>query len=229
MSNTPGCGCSAAGAAPAGDANHGHGHGSHSHPAPGDPKPDAPPPIAAPQPAPAPGPVVGPALVAFSYSVKFLCGRQEACPCGCTPVVPGIYATEINIHNPNDVAALILKLFIPLVLGSAVIGREPKVAGPKAADFITLPPHNATMDDCCRISELLLGAPAPATASLSIGILEILSVRELSVSAVYTVSNPTSGSVDIDVNQIPARLMRISAEAARETPHLRPLFAPQPG
>jgi hypothetical protein len=227
MSNNPGCGCSAAGAAPHGDVND-HGHG-HSHPAPGDPKPDTPAPVAAPQPAPVPGPVVGPPIVVFHYSVKFLCGRQEACPCGCTPVVPGIYATEINIHNPNDVAAGVVKLFIPLVLGGAVIGREPKAVGFKAVDAILLPPHSATMDDCCRISELLLGAPAPATASLCIGILHIVGFRELSVSAVYTVSNPESGSVDIDVNQIPAKLTRISTEAARNTEHLRPLFALQPG
>jgi hypothetical protein len=167
-------------------------------------------------------------LVLFCYSVKFVCGRQEECPCGCAPVVPGLYATEINIHNHNGAAAPLIKFFIPLVLGGAVTGREPRTGSVKAFDRIDLPPHSATMDDCCRISELLLGAPAPATAALSIGILEIISLRELSVSAVYTVSNPLSGSVDIDVKQIATRLLPLGAAAADATGELRKMFAAKP-
>jgi hypothetical protein len=41
------------------------------------------------------------------------------------------------------------------------------------------------MDDCCRISELLLGAPSGDTA-LTIAILTIVSQFELSVSVVHT-------------------------------------------
>ena len=166
--------------------------------------------------------------VLFSYSVKFVCGRQEECPCGCAPVVPGLYATEINIHNHNSAVARIVKSFIPLVLGGAAIGREPKTVIGKAFDGIDLPPHSATMDDCCRISELLLGAPAPAAAALSIGLLEIISSRELSVSAVYTVSNPRSGSVDIDVKQIPTRFVPLGTAAADATHDLRKMFASRP-
>jgi hypothetical protein len=169
-----------------------------------------------------------PLLLLFSYSVKFVCGRQQECPCGCAPVVPGLYATEINIHNHNSAAAPLIKLVIPLVLAGAVIGREPKIGGFKAFDRIDLPPHSATMDDCCRISELLLGAPAPATAALAIGILEIISLRELSVSAVYTVSNPLSGSVDIDVKQIATRFVPLGTAAADATHDLRKMFASKP-
>ena len=48
------------------------------------------------------------------------------------------------------------------------------------------------MDDCCRIAELLLGAPPSGETSLTIAILTIVSQFELSVSAVYT-ANPLSG------------------------------------
>lgn len=167
-------------------------------------------------------------LVLFSYSVKFVCGRHEECPCGCAPVVPGLYATEIDIHNHNGAAAPLIKFFIPLVLGGVVIGREPKIGSVKAFDRIDLPAHSATMDDCCRISELLLGAPAPASAALAIGILEIISLRELSVSAVYTVSNPLSGSADIDVKQIATRRLPLGAAAADATHDLRKMFASKP-
>jgi V8-like Glu-specific endopeptidase len=202
-----------------------HGDGTYSQTVLCDPNSGMPPGVTVAQPGRPPVTLGAFPLALFSYSVKFVCGRQEECPCGCAPVVPGVYATEINIHNHNGAAAPIIKLFIPLVLGGAVIGREPKTAGRKAFDRIDLPPHSATMDDCCRISELLLGAPAPATSALSIGILEIISLRELSVSAVYTVSNPLSGSVDIDVKQIATRFVPLGTVAAEETRDLRRMFA----
>jgi hypothetical protein len=135
-----------------------------------------------------------------SYAVKFVCGAQSDCPCACASVRPGVYATEINLHNYHGVDVELEKRFVPVVLAGASGGREPRWAGPQATDRITLPPHSASMDDCCRIAELLLGAPAPT--SLTTGFLEITSSHELSVTAVYTVSNPSSGRVSIDVQQV---------------------------
>jgi hypothetical protein len=205
-----------------------HRDGAFSQTAQSDPNSAVPPGVAAAESGAPPVPLGELPLVLFSYSVKFVCGRQEESPCGCAPVVPGLYATEINIHNHNGAAARVVKFFIPLVLGGVVIGREPKTVLAKTFDLIDLPPHSATMDDCCRISELLLGAPAPAAAALSIGILEIISFRELSVSAVYTVSNPLSGSVDIDVKQIATRFVPLGTAAANDTRDLRKMFASRP-
>jgi hypothetical protein len=106
----------------------------------------------------------------FVYSVKFVCGVQPDCDCECAPVQPGSYSTEINIHNPTGKAARIEKRFVPVVLAGAPVGREPRVAETRASDEIVLPPHAATMDDCCRIAELLYGgAPlryrSPSTIS----------------------------------------------------------------
>src|SRR5262249_10520190 len=61
--------------------------------------------------------VVGPVnFRVFAYSVKYVCGEQNDDCCGCAPVRPGRYSTEINIHNPLDKDAPVLKRAIPLVL-----------------------------------------------------------------------------------------------------------------
>ncbi|WP_256080216.1 vWA domain-containing protein [Massilia sp. YIM B04103] len=118
------------------------------------------------------------------YSVKFVCGTQHKHPeCCCTPVRPGHYATQITIHNHTDAPITLRKRFIPVVLAGAPLGREPKVGLPRAEDTVVLPPHSATMDDCCRITELLFGS---AVDALTIGILEISAPGEVSVTALYT-------------------------------------------
>ncbi|WUR11734.1 vWA domain-containing protein [[Empedobacter] haloabium] len=138
--------------------------------------------------------VVGPAeRRLYVYSVTFVCGEQRDNCCGCTPVRPGSYGTEINIHNVGNTAAPVLKRIIPLVFAGAVIGREPQVATVKTAAVITLPPHAATMDDCCRLQEMLLGA-AVDTVALTTGVLEIISTVELAVTAVYTRED---GAIDV--------------------------------
>jgi hypothetical protein len=65
----------------------------------------------------------------------------------------------------------------------------------------------ATMDDCCRIAEMLLGASPAGETALTIAILSIVSHLELSVSAVYTATPLSGDGVSIDVEYIPSRLM----------------------
>lgn len=140
---------------------------------------------------------------AYVYSVKFVCGTQPDCPCDCTSVRPGHYATEINIHNPSGREVKLRKRVVPLVLAGAPVGREPATAGPKAEDKIVLPPHTATFDDCCRISELLLGAVS--STPLNIGFLEITASAEIIVTAVYTSSGLESDGPSIDVQDVKGR------------------------
>jgi hypothetical protein len=148
-----------------------------------------------------PAVAVGPReLRLFAYSVAFVCGEQGDACCGCAPLRPGRYATEINLHNLSDRPAPVLKRTIPLVLAGAVRGREPKLATVTANEVIILPPHTATMDDCCRLQEMMLGAPASGEVPLTTGILEIFSTVELAVTAVYT----TAGG-GIDVQAIAAK------------------------
>jgi hypothetical protein len=69
-----------------------------------------------------------------------------------------------------------------------------------------------TMDDCCRISELLLGAAPSGDSALTIAILTIVSQFELAVSVVYT-ANPLSGDgVSIDVEYLPQRILRLRGQ-----------------
>ena len=138
----------------------------------------------------------------FSYSVKFVCGVQDDCACSCAPVRPGTYATEINVYNFNPVEAAIRKVVVPVVLAGAAVGREPRWSEVRRPDKITLPPRAATMDDCCRITGLLLGAEPAATLPLTIGFIEILSTQELAVTAVYTATDLKGRSLSLDVEQI---------------------------
>ena len=143
----------------------------------------------------------------LSYAVKFVCGVQEECPCSCAPVRPGTYATEINIYNFNRVEVPIMKTVVPVVLAGAAIGREPRWSESRRPEKIVLPPRTATMDDCCRIAQLLFPAAPGPVIPLTIGFLEIISTVELSVTAVYTATDGGGGAPSIDVNQIDAKLL----------------------
>jgi hypothetical protein len=151
----------------------------------------------------------------FTYSVKIVCGKQTGGDCCCVAGTrPGLYATEVNIQNFNLVQAPVLKFVQPLIHG-VVLAREPDVTNPltlpkRQVETIILPPLAATMDDCCRIADML---PAPSGETpLTIAILSIASPLELSVSAVYT-ANPLNGDgISIDVEYIPSRLLAIGGD-----------------
>jgi hypothetical protein len=141
----------------------------------------------------------------FVYSAKFICGEQPDCGCDCAPVQPGRYATEINIHNFGIKEVAIRKRFIPVVLAGASPGREPKVVAARADDKIVLPPQTATMDDCCRIAELLFGGEAASPIPITIGFLEITANGPIAVTAVYTATGLHSAGVSLEVEQIAPR------------------------
>ncbi len=138
-----------------------------------------------------------------SYAVKFVCGfnntnlgvSSDGKESGEPPVKFGNYATEINIvnNNPNEspdstdplVRAIVEKSVLVLVDKGLPVGREPKVVKVTGRDQITIPPMQATMDDCNRIAEILWGA-VPTPFPLTIGYLVVASTAELDVNAVYT-------------------------------------------
>jgi hypothetical protein len=141
----------------------------------------------------------------FVYAVKFICGEQPACGYECASVLPGRYATEINIHNYGIKEVAIQKRFIPLVLAGAPVGREPNVVAQRAEDKIILPPQTATMDDCCRIAELLFGGMPTTPMPVTIGFMEITANGPIAVTSVYTTSGLNSTGVSIEVEQIAPR------------------------
>jgi len=80
---------------------------------------------------------------------------------------------------------------------------------PTTLEIIKLPAHKATMNDCCRLVELQLGAPPAGPVPLTMGILEIVSTAELSVTAVCTATGANGGAPSIDVKQIGVRVLTI--------------------
>jgi hypothetical protein len=137
----------------------------------------------------------------YHYTVKFICGVNDVPDDGCAPVRPGRYATEINIYNGHCSEANIKKFVVPVVLRGEPFGREPNLGEVRAEDGIKLPPRTATMDDCCRLAELL-GEPVSLSGPLTIGFLEIVSDVPLVVTAVYTAGNKDQTTLSIDVEQI---------------------------
>jgi hypothetical protein len=131
---------------------------------------------------------------ALTYSVKFICGTQPKCDCECMAVRPGSYSTAISIHNPSSRDVEVSKRFVPVIFAGAAVGREPRSSKPRAEDRIVLPPHGATMDDCCRITELLFGAPVGSATPLTVGFLEITASADVSVTAIYTAGALEDGS-----------------------------------
>ena len=142
----------------------------------------------------------------FTYSVKFVCGTQPECDCECSAVRPGTYATEINIHNFKCHDAGIELHLLPMVFGGAAAGRSPRAVARKASERMVLRADTATLIDCCRIGELLLGAPSSGPQPLSVGFLEIVSNVELKVSAVYTASDPKANGLTMAVETVQPRL-----------------------
>jgi hypothetical protein len=137
------------------------------------------------------------------FAVKFVCGKPVSeDDLEYAIVRPGVYATEINIHNANPVRADVRKRFIPLVVDGKAVGREPEFSGIRAQDAIVLPPNTATFDDCARIHKLLGVAPG----ALLIGFMELVSRQDLSVDAVYTVEG-RDGSADIEVVRVPSKVV----------------------
>jgi hypothetical protein len=142
----------------------------------------------------------------FSYSVKFVCGVQNpgtASPAPqCSPVRPGIYATEVNIHNFHpDQGATIKKSALLLIHNDEPVGREPRFVKKQPFASIQLPPETATMDDCCGLAGPLHMDPA----RLNVGFLEIVSDVELNITAVYTATDAKLASISIDIDTINAR------------------------
>ncbi len=125
----------------------------------------------------------------YVYSVKFVCGVNKVDPDKAI-VEPGIYATEINIHNYRSQALDVKKEFLILVdPKQGAVGREPNSVRNSGVDAIRLSPNTATMDDCQRIREIT----QVDTSVLTIGYVVLRSSQEISVDAVYTTTGFDAG------------------------------------
>jgi hypothetical protein len=130
-----------------------------------------------------------PSRYRYQYAVKFLCtanipGTSQTN----TAVVPGVYQTAVNIHNPNPQAArLRMKLAVRTGQISAFVDSQ-------------LKPDEATSVDCSQVQKF--GIPFIHGFE---GFLVIESTLSLDVVAVYT-AGPRGGEVSsIDVEHVRER------------------------
>jgi hypothetical protein len=136
---------------------------------------------------------------AFQYAVKFLCisnipGTSQTT----TSLLPGAYATVVNIHNPNPKKAVFrMKL---------AVSTSTEIDPPLISDFIieTLKPDQATKVDCSRVNEFGLQLIHGFE-----GFLIIESTLSLDAVAVYTAAkNGGEGVESMDVEYIRERKLR---------------------
>ena len=129
----------------------------------------------------------------FQYAVKFLCTANIPGTSQTTSsVLPGVYTTVINIHNPNDVTVRFRKKI--------------SLPGPgQVSNFIGagLKPDESAKVDCEEITSkfgftFIHGAE---------GFLVIESPRSLDVVAVYTAGQVGGGVESLAVEQIRERVI----------------------
>lgn len=128
----------------------------------------------------------------YQYAVKFLCtsnipGTSQTT----TSLLPGSYATVVNVHNPN----------------AASVGFRMKLASASGdiSGFIKgeLKPDQATKVDCSQ-----LGKFGPHPIHGFEGFLVIESPLSLDVVAVYTAAGDAGKVSSIDVEDIRERRLR---------------------
>jgi len=134
-------------------------------------------------------PVTAPPRYRFQYAVKFLCtanlpGTSQTS----TAVLPGVYQTAVNIHNPNAQVARVRRKL------AARTGQiTPFVDG-------QLKPDEATSVDCSQVQNF--GVPFIHGFE---GFLVVESTLSLDVVAVYTAGARGGEVASIDVEHVPER------------------------
>lgn len=139
----------------------------------------------------------------FQYAVKFLCTADIPGTSQTTSsVLPGMYQTAVNIHNPNTERVLFR---VKLV-----------VAEPSKFIEDQLKPNHATRWDCDRVTV----AFGPFIHGVE-GFLVIESTHSLDVTAVYTAGHVGGQVESIDVEQIHERRIAKKPPSRPELDHFK--------
>jgi hypothetical protein len=133
----------------------------------------------------------------FQYVAQFNCGHDTSG--GPVRVVPGFYATAVNLYNPNAEAVTLRKRL------ALTFPPEEQATGEVSGQIEdVVDPGTALQVDCGEIqNEFVFPNPPPATTHVQ-GFLVIESNKALHVEAVYTSSGVT-GDVSIDTQRIAER------------------------
>jgi hypothetical protein len=146
---------------------------------------------------PAPPPVP-PAPPINEYAVKFVCGRAPVSTAALpVPVVPGFYATAVNVHYPGAGEVSFRKKFVQ-ALPNQKPGKVSEFAG------AALKSDEAFDVECLEIMKRL-GLP-PTSFVTGFVVFQIFAPRELDIVAVYTAAAaPTGPVVTMHVERVPKR------------------------
>ena len=145
----------------------------------------------------------------FQYVVKFVCGSAEGGDA--TRVVPGRYATSINIYNLNGTDTVLFKNI------ALTFPPEEQASGAVSNVIVdNLASRAALQVDCGEIpSEFSFRGGAPVSPYTE-GFLVIESLGTLKVTAVYT-STDASGGASVDVEQFGGRRFVVTGNADKLT------------
>ncbi len=130
------------------------------------------------------------------YAVKFVCGRMEASEKPNGAVVPGAYATAVNVHNPGPKIKIDRKVAVapPLIPGEITTYQSATLEYDQAVEF--------------GCSEILAQLKEPPNGFLT-GFLVVHSPIQLDVVAVYT-AGPLDGTqvATLHTERVPVRSVR---------------------
>jgi len=136
------------------------------------------------------------AKLPYEYAAKVVCGLQESKK---NPgVTIGIYATTINVRNPNGAKSMILKYFVPTLPPGKQHPSDPIQMSQES-----VPPNAAFASDCHDIA-----ARAKITLPFWEGFLVIESESSLDVVGVYTSATTGNEQSSIEVVHVPERSLR---------------------
>lgn len=141
-----------------------------------------------------PSPVVS--GVKYQYAAKFVCGKQQNTAGIVGPVVPGIYATAVNIHNPQN-ANISLTKKVVLALSEDVAPRPPS-----QKFSYRIQPDWAFEIDCQDIMKI-----GKITLPFFKGYVVIDSPKQIDVDAVYTSANLGTNNTDIEVVPVSPKII----------------------
>ncbi len=152
--------------------------------------------------------------VKYEYAAKFACGEQTSLQPA--PLTRGIYATTVNIHNPNDEQ---VHLFKKVALTYPPAAQKPGNVFPLAIDELGY--DEALKTECTEIlrkASEIAGNPVPFAE----GFVIVQAPRSLDVSGLYSV---TTAQTSMHVEQIRERIRQpVEKEPEpREKPDLTPL------
>lgn len=152
-----------------------------------------------------PTPLVG--GVKYQYAAKFVCGQPNSAT-GSGALVPGLYLTAINIHNPQIANVSLTKKVVQ------ALSEDLTPMPPSQRIKYTIMPDYAFEIDCKDIARI-----GQITMPFFKGFVVIETPKQLDVVGVYTAANMMMNNTDIEVVPIsPKAILPSTGTTAADIP-----------